>query len=46
MVKSRIIISQLLINSRNFQVSIADKFVDMSMASKLTKYSELIKGAA
>jgi len=27
-------------------VSIADKFVDMSMASKLTKYSELIKGAA
>ena len=28
------------------QVSIADKFVDMSMASKLTKYSELIKGAA
>ena len=29
-----------------FQVSIADKFVDMSMASKLTKYSDLIKGAA
>merc|ERR1712130_175062 len=27
-------------------VSIADKFVDMSTASKLTKYSELIKGAA
>merc|ERR1711874_335919 len=27
-------------------VSIADKFVDMSMASKLTKYSDLIKGAA
>merc|ERR1712080_692296 len=27
-------------------VSIADKFVDMSMISKLNKYSELIKGAA
>merc|ERR1711971_39232 len=27
-------------------VSIADKFVDMSMASKLTKYSDLIKSAA
>jgi len=27
-------------------VSIADKFVDMSMSSKLTKYSDLIKGAA
>ena len=29
-----------------FQVSIADKFVDMSMSSKLNKYSELIKAAA
>merc|ERR1711934_100470 len=27
-------------------VSIADKFVDMSMSSKMSKYSELIKGAA
>merc|ERR1711971_543183 len=27
-------------------VSIANKFVDMSMASKLTKYSDLIKSAA
>jgi len=27
-------------------VSIADKFVDMSMSSKLTKYSDLIRGAA
>merc|ERR1711890_202873 len=27
-------------------VSIADKFVDMSMSSKLAKYSDLIKGAA
>jgi F-type H+-transporting ATPase subunit O len=27
-------------------VSIADKFVDMSMSTKLTKYSDLIKGAA
>ena len=28
------------------QVSIGDKFVDMSMSSKLNKYSELIKLAA
>jgi len=27
-------------------VSVGDKFVDMSMATKLNKYSELIKGAA
>merc|ERR1719233_2810995 len=27
-------------------VSIGDKFCDMSMSSKLNKYSELIKGAA
>merc|ERR1711892_482735 len=27
-------------------VAIGDKFVDMSMSSKLNKYSELIKGAA
>ena len=41
------IFSQLLVSDLVFfQVSIADKFVDMSMASKLTKYSELIKGAA
>ena len=41
------IFSQLLVYDLVFfQVSIADKFVDMSMASKLTKYSELIKGAA
>ena len=41
------IFSQLLvIDLVFFQVSIADKFVDMSMASKLTKYSDLIKGAA
>ena len=41
------IFSQLLVNDLVFfQVSIADKFVDMSMASKLTKYSDLIKGAA
>jgi hypothetical protein len=28
------------------QVSIADKFVDMSMSTKLTKYSDIIKAAA
>ena len=27
-------------------VAIGDKFCDMSMSTKLTKYSELIKGAA
>ena len=27
-------------------VSVGDKFCDMSMSSKLNKYSELIKGAA
>lgn len=27
-------------------VSIGDKYVDMSMASKLTKYTEIIKSAA
>ena len=27
-------------------VSIGDKFVDMSMATKLNKYSEMIKAAA
>merc|ERR1711963_638928 len=36
----------LMAAHRGIVVSIADKFVDMSMASKLTKYSELIKGAA
>ena len=42
-----VIIPIYLLNlSPFFQVSIADKFVDMSMASKLTKYSDLIKGAA
>ena len=29
-----------------FQTQIGDKFCDMSMSSKLNKYSELIKGAA
>ena len=27
-------------------ISVGDKFCDMSMSSKLKKYSELIKGAA
>jgi len=27
-------------------ISVGDKFADMSMSSKLKKYSELIKGAA
>ena len=37
-----------LVNSIIFPqvVSIGDKFADMSMSSKLKKYSELIKGAA
>ena len=35
------------INVLLFQViSVGDKFCDMSMSSKLKKYSELIKGAA
>ena len=37
----------LLCMASLFQVvAIGDKFVDMSMSSKLNKYSELIKGAA
>ena len=36
-----------VVNSLLFQViSVGDKFCDMSMSSKLKKYSELIKGAA
>ena len=44
-------VSDLVISMVNYilmlqVVSIGDKFCDMSMSSKLKKYSELIKGAA
>ena len=40
------IITTIFLNLDSQVISVGDKFCDMSMSSKLKKYSELIKGAA